>query len=96
MASLPKHNTSPSFAVDAGPYFKELRNTDYVDKVAFGYFAGQVIMLAKIYYLEGQITHQVIWGGDWDNDGRCRDHKLQDLPHFEFTKEDVWNLSASR
>jgi len=37
---LSKHNNTPSMAVDAGPYFKELKNTDWADAKAFAFFAG--------------------------------------------------------
>lgn len=89
---LSKHNQYPSMAIDMGPYFKELKNTDWEDALAFAAFAGAVLTIAKQLYMAGNISHQVIWGGDWDSDGRTRDHKFRDYPHFELTEENVWNL----
>lgn len=87
-----KHNTFPSLAIDIGPYFSELRNTDWEDAVAFGVLAGVVKTVAITLFKQGKISHQVIWGGDWDSDGRTSDQKFRDYPHFELTKENVWNL----
>ncbi len=87
-----KHNVYPSLAIDMGPYFTELKNTDWDDAIAYGLFAGMVMIVARQLYAAGKIKHQVIWGGDWDSDGRTSDHKFRDYPHFELTKENVWNL----
>jgi peptidoglycan L-alanyl-D-glutamate endopeptidase CwlK len=81
-----KHNTFPSLAIDAGPYFPELKNTDWEDVKAFACFAGYVIATADRLLDEGKITHRVRWGGDWDMDGRTLDQKFNDLPHFELVK----------
>ena len=81
-----KHNKSPSLAVDAGPYFAELKNTDWSDRLAFAVFAGYVIATADKLLKENKITHRVRWGGDWDMDGRTLDQKFTDLPHFELVK----------
>jgi peptidoglycan L-alanyl-D-glutamate endopeptidase CwlK len=78
-----KHNSLPSMAIDSGPYFPELRNTDWEDYKAFAVFAGHVMLIARQLYDAGKITHLVRWGGDWDMDGRTRDQKFNDLPHFE-------------
>ena len=81
-----KHNSLPSMAVDAGPYFKELKNTDWNDAKAFAFFAGYVTSVAEKLYAAGVITHLIRWGGDWDGDGRTLDQTFQDLPHFELVK----------
>lgn len=81
-----KHNKIPSLAVDAGPYFVELSNTDWKDELAFAVFAGHVMCIARQLYKEGKITHLLRWGGDWDMDGRSRDERFRDLPHFELYK----------
>ena len=78
-----KHNKVPSMAVDAGPYFVELKNTDWDDDKAFSKFAGIVHIVATQMYMAGEITHHVRWGGDWDGDGRTNDQHFNDLPHFE-------------
>lgn len=87
-----KHNSLPSMAIDAGPYFKNLKNTDWDDFIAFSLFAGHVMAVAKMLYLGGEIEHQLIWGGDWNSNGRNADQDFNDLPHFELTKENVWSL----
>ncbi len=84
-----KHNSEPSMAVDAGPYFKEIGNTDWNDMVAFGQFAGRVIQIAEQLYEQGEITHSLRWGGDWDKDGRSADHAFLDGPHFELVEADT-------
>ncbi|MBW3517460.1 M15 family peptidase [Shewanella sp. NKUCC01_JLK] len=81
-----KHNSSPSMAVDAGPYFAELKNTSWDDAKAFALFAGYVKRVAEEKLKAGLITHRLRWGGDWDGDGRTLDQKFHDLPHFELIK----------
>ena len=81
-----KHNVFPSLAIDAGPYFPELKNTDWEDVKAFACFAGYVIATADRLLIEKKISHRVRWGGDWDMDGRTLDQKFNDLPHFELVK----------
>ena len=81
-----KHNSNPSMAVDAGPYFPELKNTDWDDKVAYGVFAGHVKQVAMQLLEAGDITHAIRWGGDWDGNGRSSDETFIDLPHFELVK----------
>ncbi len=81
-----KHNLSPSMAVDAGPYFCELKNTDWEDVKAFAVFAGYVMRIVEELFQAGKITHRIRWGGDWDGDGRTSDETFIDLPHFELVK----------
>lgn len=81
-----KHNQLPSMAVDAGPYFIELGNTDWNDEKAFSAFAGRVLQIADEMLEKGEITHKLRWGGDWDGDGRTKDERFKDLPHFELIK----------
>ena len=81
-----KHNSIPSMAVDAGPYFVEIKNTDWNDKKAFAYFAGYVKRVAEELLEQGLITHALRWGGDWDSDGQTLDHGFSDLPHFELVE----------
>lgn len=78
-----KHNKVPSIAVDAAPYFSELRNTDWNDSNAFAFFAGYVMATANKLFEEGKISHKLRWGGDWDGDGQTKDQSFHDLPHFE-------------
>jgi peptidoglycan L-alanyl-D-glutamate endopeptidase CwlK len=78
-----KHNLSPSMAVDSGPFFIEIHNTDWNDKLAFARFAGRVDQITDQLLKEGKITHSIIWGGDWDGDNRSTDQRFMDLPHFQ-------------
>ena len=81
-----KHNVFPSMAIDAGPYFPELRNLDWKDHKAFAYFAGYVKRVAEDLLERKLITHRLRWGGDWDGDGRTLDETFLDLVHFELIK----------
>lgn len=78
-----KHNSMVSMAVDAGPYFLDLKNTAWDDHKAFAFFAGRVKQIADVLFEQGLIHHRIRWGGDWDGDGRTTDQKFLDLPHFE-------------
>jgi len=78
-----RHNVLPSMAVDAGPYFVDLRNTDWDDHKAFALFAGYVKRVAEELLKKKLITHRLRWGGDWDGDGRTADERFIDLPHYE-------------
>ncbi|MFT6586073.1 MAG: peptidoglycan L-alanyl-D-glutamate endopeptidase CwlK [Cognaticolwellia sp.] len=81
-----KHNTFPSLAVDAGPYFPDIKNTDWSDRQAFAVFAGYCMRVADELLEKGLIAHRLRWGGDWDGDGRTLDQTFHDLPHFELVK----------
>lgn len=78
-----KHNKSPSQALDIAPY-----PIDFNDSNRMIYFAGALMMLAKL-MKEGrikdasQISHEFRWGGDWDSDTQLKDQLFNDLWHFE-------------
>lgn len=78
-----KHNTYPSMAVDAAPYFAEIRGIDWEDVPAICMFAGRVMEIAEQLYEQGEIPYRLRWGGDWDGDGRTTDQRLKDYVHFE-------------
>lgn len=71
-----KHNIVPpenhSRAVDIAPI-----PLDWNDKERFYYFAGYVKAKAQALGLN------LIWGGDFDDDGDLHDQTLYDLVHFE-------------
>ncbi|WP_027709234.1 M15 family metallopeptidase [Zooshikella ganghwensis] len=77
-----KHNQSPSLAVDVAPY-----PIDWQDIHGFYYFGGLVLGTALNLYKNGQISHRLRWGGDWDQDHDVRDQSFNDLVHFELYKE---------
>ena len=78
-----KHNTLPSEAVDAMPYFKTHPHIDWQHKPSIFHFAGVVRGVAAMLYEQGEITHMVRWGGDWDKDFDVREKQWDDTPHFE-------------
>ena len=73
-----KHNQYPSLAVDVAPY-----PVDWKDERRFYYFAGQVMAVATALYQQGEIEHEIRWGGDFDQDTQVKDETFRDLPHFE-------------
>lgn len=77
------HNQAPSMAVDAAPYFVEISNIDWSDIKAMCIFIGRVLETADRLYQQGDMTHRVRSGGDWDMDGRTSDQRFNDLAHFE-------------
>lgn len=78
-----KHNTLPSLAVDAMPYFKDMPHIDWGHKPSIYHFAGVVKGVAASLFAQGETTHLVRWGGDWDNDFDVREKQWDDSPHFE-------------
>ena len=78
-----KHNSKPSMAIDSGPYFVEIHNTDWDDSLAFARFAGRIDQIADQLLKAGAISHSIRWGGDWSMNGRSTDQTFFDLPHFE-------------
>lgn len=82
-----EHNSTPSMAVDAGPYDRYIKSVDYKDIERLNYFAGFVMATAGILYREWKISHILVWGGDWDGDTDLKDNvSFRDLVHFELRK----------
>jgi peptidoglycan L-alanyl-D-glutamate endopeptidase CwlK len=73
-----RHNTLPSTAVDLAPYPYDPR-----DLAAHARLAGYVLAVAD------ELDIEVRWGGDWDGDGKSRDERLLDCPHFELTTREL-------
>ena len=73
-----KHNTMPSMAVDAYPFPIKMSDTNRMR-----YFAGFVLGTATQLLANGEISHNVRWGGDWDKDTEVSDNTFNDLVHFE-------------
>lgn len=76
-----KHNYNPSRAVDIYAYVNGKANWDTQH---LSYLSGLFEGIA--YYLKekGLISHDIRWGGNWDNDGIIMDDQsFDDLPHFE-------------
>lgn len=78
-----KHNSSPSWAVDAAPY-----PINWKDMNGFCWFAGYVLGIADMLHLQGKMEHRIRWGGDWNRNYDMGDEKgLRDLVHFEIISE---------
>jgi len=73
-----KHNSTPSMAVDAVPYYgHRTPHIDWEEEVEFAIFAGFVLGLAQAMGI------QVKNGTDWDQDWDLKETKFVDFPHFE-------------
>lgn len=71
------HNSLPSMAIDVMPY-----PIDNKDSKRFIYLAGTVKGIALMLKMQGKMTHDLGWGGDWDNDTEVKDNNFNDLGHF--------------
>ena len=71
------HNTQPSMAIDVMPY-----PIDNKDSNRFIYLAGQVKGIALMLKERGDMSYDLGWGGDWDNDTEVKDNNFNDLGHF--------------
>lgn len=72
-----EHNYTPSRAVDAVPYPIEWNN---MNRMRF--FVGYVLGVADEMYRNGEISHRIGSGMDWDNDTILKDQRFKDIPHF--------------
>ncbi len=66
-----KHNKSPSEAFDVA--FMQNGNILNWSPALFAEFAKDV----------KAANASIVWGGDWDSDGRSDDERFIDLPHFQ-------------
>ncbi len=79
-----KHNQKPSMAVDIAPYDRQAsEGVDWDNREAFAYLGGVMRAAAVMLKKNGQIKHELVWGGDWNSDGRVSDEVFRDLVHFE-------------
>lgn len=84
-----KHNSFPSMAVDIFSYHPdtETRRQIVYDKVHLSYIAGVIKTCAQELYDNGEVSHKIRWGANWDSDGIIDyDQAFDDYPHFELTK----------
>ena len=75
---LSKHNEFPSSAIDATPY-----PINWKDEETIRYFAGYVKGWAAALKSYNAISHDIVWGGDWDDDNDLHDQSFMDLFHFQ-------------
>jgi len=71
-----------SYAADVAPYPIDFDN-EHKAKARFYMMAGHFFQAAEDLFAEGEITHLLRWGGDWDSDKEFDDQSFDDLPHFE-------------
>ena len=84
-----KHNLKPSEAADLYVYHEddETRRTLAYDKKHLTYLGGLIDACAEILYFNGEISHTIRWGANWDMDGVIDyDQDFDDFPHFELIK----------
>jgi peptidoglycan L-alanyl-D-glutamate endopeptidase CwlK len=72
-------------AVDAYPYPIDL-SRKRLSVVRYYHMASYVKAAAIELFTNGEISHLVRWGGDWDSDNVFSDQKFHDLPHYELYK----------
>lgn len=76
-----KHNFDPSWAVDIYGY---AGGKVRWDDIHLSYLGGLILSIADKLLEKGIISHKVIWGADWNDNGLLvYDHRLKDLPHFQ-------------
>jgi len=77
-----------SHAIDIMPYYKGFNPfTSENGAKTFYYLAGLVQSTAQKLYDDGEISHLITWGGNWDNDmDFFGDSQFFDLPHFQLRK----------
>lgn len=77
-----KQSDGYAHATDSAPYPIDFSNKEKA-KARFYMFAGYMFMASEILLEQGNITHKLRWGGDWDSDKSFDDQTFDDLPHFE-------------
>lgn len=70
-----------SYALDCMPY-----PIDWKDTNRNAYMGGLLVGIAERLYEEGEISHKLLWGCDWDRDGNMKEHNFKDGPHVELYK----------
>lgn len=88
ITKLSKHQPDEdgiSRAIDIMPYYKGFNPfTDSNGEKSFYYLAGLVKAAAEELLRNGEINHEIRWGGNWDSDmDFYNDSNFFDLPHFE-------------
>lgn len=78
-----KHNYCPSLAFDIYAYVPGKPNLAY-NIANLAYLGGIITSTSQRLLNEGEITHIIRWGFNWDMDGEIgTDQIFQDMPHFE-------------
>lgn len=80
-----KHNSTPSWAVDAAPYING--KVDWTREQLL-FFAGYVKGIADQLYRIGTISHRIRLGADFSGDNDVTDERFRDEPHFELIRNE--------
>lgn len=59
---------------------------DWSDRERFVLLQGFLKGVSDMLYDQGQISHRLRLGVDWDNDGNIKEHSFFDGPHVELVK----------
>ncbi|MGC6475177.1 MAG: M15 family peptidase [Parvibaculales bacterium] len=79
-----RHNSQPAMAVDVAPYRADIKGgVDWQNTASFAYLAGHARAIAWALKTQGRISHELVWGGDWNQNGQMHDENFADLVHFE-------------
>jgi peptidoglycan L-alanyl-D-glutamate endopeptidase CwlK len=78
---MSKHNQIPVKAMDIIP--KKYNNNPYDRITDFYWIAGCIYAESEKLYDDGEISHHIRWGGDWNMNNVFYDNKFNDLSHFE-------------
>jgi len=81
-----RHNKVPSSAVDKVPYVRPygaIMGNRPEDLKYFYRFAGVVLAIAYMLYMNREMKYRIRWGGDWDSDYDLDDQTFNDLYHYE-------------
>lgn len=81
-----KHNTVPSLAWHAMPYFHAAPHIDWTHQKSMYALAGYILAVGDQLLIRGRIEHRVRWGGDWDRDFDVREKQWNDLAHYELVE----------
>lgn len=76
-----KQDDGWSHAVDCALY-----PIDWNDRERFVFLQGYLKGLADLMYKNGEISHKLRLGVDWDGDGNIKEHSFFDGPHIELIK----------
>ena len=84
---LGKHNYDPSMALDFCAYVPGKAKQLAFDQVHLASIGTAFHCAATLLYNEGEITHKLRWGANWDMDGELLyDQRFRDMPHVELKK----------
>jgi peptidoglycan L-alanyl-D-glutamate endopeptidase CwlK len=79
--TISNHNYMPSLALD---FYAFVGGKACYHPETLTYLAGLFHGVAEMLLAQGEITHRLRWGGNWDQDGEIlMDQVFDDRPHIE-------------